>query len=597
MSFGAAAPGATPDQASQWAVAESFEDVWDRLDELAEAVHRHQSDRVADARLLAASSADFAAERSQNKAARELTVQVLQAQGSLVDKFSHFERSVLDLVAKQQHGGRKEADDDRLQLLERHRREVKNALSGFRNEVVELAGDIEARFVESQATVEALTRRLTALEKNCNHVDRLAVSVEAMSKRLDVVESRGGKLHDDIADVRVAAAREHHEALARTTQIVHESTRSMERQLEDIQTSIHGHATRIETLERAHDATADRIDRVVKDHDEFDQRQEEKMLSTLNVVDELRKSMEEQAKIVSASVQALEEDFSRLSADVQSGQTDMQRDLADLQRLASEVHSHLRTLDAKLTVDVTRLDADSDAIRQETETLVRRRLAEGHLDVTRLLDERHHGTLAELRKVQLDVDARHQRLVESTHHAINQLVDAEAMAGGELLLASSAGGSGPSMPQGGGLLSLLRREVSSLRESVNSLHKHRSSGSGGSSPFHTQQPTVIALEAAVSDMRDTLDSLDRKYSLRSEVDHLAMELRSELSTVKQITQSCTSVLGQKVDMERSAREVDVSNLRGQVLRLQQARLGGTTASSPSGGNPSSATSPQSLQMR
>jgi len=205
---------------------------------------------------------------------------------------------------------------------------------------------------------------------------------------------------------------------------------------------------------------------------------------------------------------------------------------------ATQVQETLRDFERQLMnaqTDINVISGKCDSMSQTLSTQLQQHVArftEG-LDSCRIMQSEA------LKKVEVDLDKRHKKLVESTHQAMSELVKSPEIAGHSQLL------------QG------LQQDLQQVRETLQlhgvAIDAQRMDGN---------------METAFTELKDWLQDLERRTMSRSEVEEALSSLSSQLSAFKQHTASIEVLLGKRLDAERAARETDVSHQSIQLQKLQ-----------------------------
>ena len=203
--------------------------------------------------------------------------------------------------------------------------------------------------------------------------------------------------------------------------------------------------------------------------------------------------------------------------------------------------------------EITRVSTQMDVIRRKCEWLPEDEVVSGRFLTSEI--EKVMGPVIEehvrsqrrsledtVRRMEMEMEKRHKRLVESTHEAIDEV----------------AKGNETVAPQ----IRTTQNDVLGMKEQVRQL---------GHQLETIRRDTTF--ENAVRELKDWLADIERKLISRTEVEETVLDLRSQVSTLKHSTTATEALLQQKLEVERNARESAFSQLASTHARGVSPRMG------------------------
>jgi hypothetical protein len=566
----AAALGQSPPMSSA-ASTMVIDDLYCRVDDADHLITALRSEHAALSSTIAAMGSERHCRRDNVEATFAQVGQLLGVTESLSGKFSRLEgklheslqqSDVAAHMARHRHDQYEAADRERTEIVTA----VHNLLGNFRAEMVAVQESTNQKIDAMRRDVASLQQRAAEddlRDGEQNHaVAQLQQTTVAMSRRLSDVEA-------SIADVRLGMAKVDGDQKLHVEQVKGEICEMIHREVDGAKHDAAQHADRAEehTMRRLEDDAAvaaahheAAADRTASRFDELQARHGDIVAAVEAVasrVEGQQTLLDDQSATVVRGLETAERDAGECRAAAAAVRDRVEALDADVAQRLLEIIDDQKRFDEGLGLRHYVTDAAVDAERtaaavsNEISAAIAEASAATHRveqACTSIIIERSSAVAQDLAALRAECDARHTRLVESTHQALERVSVA-----GDATAAVSA----------------VRQELGALREAV-----------------HTHQ---VALESTrldgggFAEFKDWIKDIEQRMASRGDVEHNAAAFSAQVAALKQAAQNAESVWAQRLESERSAREYEAGSLRSQLQRLQTSGYrgmspGGATAS-------------------
>jgi chromosome segregation ATPase len=381
----------------------------------------------------------------------------------------------------------------RVEALQADHRDVQSEIKQLQRELHELRSALKESKADSVFQVDKLRSELHASVKELRHELHQLVQEHTHDTARDVEKRLTGKFNESI-------------------QKLAEDTRASDARVSD----------RVEALN-------ERYDKLVEGFESFGDR-----------MGEVQSFVEESGSEWAARAQKIEERVAHVAASVASVRTQAEKEhptviqhSEDIRRLRSAIADVVEANNDAVKASTDRLSSDVSSMRRSFAD----QIDHARNDAARALDERTTVLSSDIEALQRELDSRHRRVVESTHHALEQLAAA-----------------GADVP---GHVSTLKHELAGVKDSLQ---------------MHESAIDRWRIDTtAVTDLRDWLQDVERRAASKNDLEQVAATLASQLVSLRDAAINTEAILAQKLEAERSAREFEASSLRSQIQRLSTAR--------------------------
>jgi chromosome segregation ATPase len=527
------------------------DEVMDRVDEVSEAVQRlDRQVNTHDDRLGTLQVASQHLEATHGTATADLR-SLVTSNTALDGRFHALEGTLHTLT--REFGARKPIDAKAIErkatarALEAAKSEqeflvdsVRELLANFRAEIVASLRDVDKRCANAeqaahsaenaaQRAVDSVADVTVRLGKSETEVAQLSTQLKSLTHS---VESLRGELVDRTGrvDDRIekCVAKVRHDCSEMLRETVSSSEASLRLHVADAVSS--------EARERAHDVSS--VAAKASDRHSEVEALYDRLVDTCEAaehrVGELQRLVEETNASVGRRFQqaehSLQEQRVALSETRESLGSDVAGKLSSVVDRVSHVESSVETTIARFESFERHAAQSATASHKEQHEAV--------VSLRGTFEEKINIMADDLQALQQDVEQRHRSVVASTHQALEELASV-----------------GSDLP---GSISTLKHDLSTLRDSFQ-LHEsaiERTRIDGG----------------ALTELRDWMQDLERRAASKTEIDQVANALQSQVSSLKDASHNTETVLAQKIEAERSAREFDSAALRSQLQRIQSTRV-------------------------